>query len=75
MEQKPEEEPTLGEQMNNDLYLDPGFTEDKPGLVDSLRDEIGETVERAQDALHKRRVEETHAKVEADPAFESTDQT
>lgn len=43
-----DDSPTLGEQMNNDLYLDPGFTEDKPGLVDAVREEIDETAQRAE---------------------------
>lgn len=51
-----DDSPTLGEQMNNDLYLDPGFTEDKPGLVDAVREDIDETAKRAQaklDAEHR----------------------
>ena len=56
-----DDSPTLGEQMNNDLYLDPGFSEDKPGLVDALRDEIDETAERAQAKLdaERRQAEES----------------
>ena len=56
-----DDEPTLGEQMNRDMYLDPGFKEDHPGLIDVLRDEIDETVERAQAALDKRRAAEADA--------------
>jgi hypothetical protein len=54
---------TLGETMNRELYLDPGFKEDHPGLVDALEDEIDETVERAQAALDKRRADEADATV------------
>ena len=44
--------PNIGEQMNRGMYLDPGFTQDKPGLLDALRDEIDETAERAKAAPH-----------------------
>jgi hypothetical protein len=47
--------------MNRDLYLDPGFQQDRPGLVDALEDEIDDTVERAQAALEKRRAAEAAA--------------
>jgi len=46
---------TLGEKMNSSLYLDPGFTEDKPKLVDALRDEIEDTTQRAQANLDQQR--------------------
>ena len=43
--------PSLGEQMNSYLYLDPGFAPDREGgLVGALRDEIDDTVERAKNA-------------------------
>jgi hypothetical protein len=47
--------PTLGEQMNRGLYLDPGFTEDQPGLVDALREDIEDTAKRAQANLDQQR--------------------
>jgi hypothetical protein len=50
-----DDSPTLGEQMNRDLYLDPGFTEDKPPLVEAIRKEIDETAERAQANLDQQR--------------------
>ena len=50
-----DDSPTLGEQMNSSLYLDPGFTEDKPGLVDALRDDIDDTTKRAQANLDQQR--------------------
>jgi hypothetical protein len=50
-----DDSPTLGEQMNSALYLDPGFTEDKPTLVDALRDEIDDTAKRAQANLDQQR--------------------
>jgi hypothetical protein len=74
MEERPDDSPTLGEEMNRELYLDPGFTEDKPGLVEGLRAEIDETVVRAQAALDARRAAEAAADVKADPALESTDE-
>jgi hypothetical protein len=42
----------IGEQMNDALYLDPGFVEDEPVLADELEDEIDETVARSE-ARHK----------------------
>jgi hypothetical protein len=48
-----DDEPTLAEQMNRGLGLDPGFTLDRPGgLLGALREEIDETVERAKKAPH-----------------------
>ncbi len=45
-----EDRPTIGEQMNRELYLDPAFTLDRPGLADALEAEIDETAERAKRA-------------------------
>jgi len=56
-----DDSPTIGEQMNHDLFLDPGFEDDKPGLVDALRDDIDETVERAQANLDRQRREAAEA--------------
>jgi hypothetical protein len=36
MRDKPDDTPTLGEQMNRGMYLDPGFTPDKPSLVNAI---------------------------------------
>ena len=55
MSDRPDDAPTLGEQMNRDLFLDPGFTEDRRPLVDALRKEQDETVKRAQAAVDERR--------------------
>jgi hypothetical protein len=55
MDDTPEESPTLGEKMNRGLYLDPGFTVDRPGLVDALRDDIDDTTRRAQANLDQQR--------------------
>jgi|GEM_PF-3758852 hypothetical protein len=55
MDDKPEDSPTLGEQMNRALYLDPGFTPDKPTLAKALREEIDETTERAQANVDQQR--------------------
>jgi len=42
------DEPTLGEQFNDALYLDPGFSLDEPGLVGEALDEIDDTVEESR---------------------------
>ena len=55
MDNKPEDSPTLGEQMNRGMYLDPGFTQDKPNLVGALRDDIEDTTERAQANVDQQR--------------------
>jgi hypothetical protein len=55
MDNKPEDSPTLGEQMNRALYLDPGFTQDKPSLVSAIRDDIDATAKRAQANLDQQR--------------------
>jgi hypothetical protein len=55
MDNKPEDSPTLGEQMNRGMYLDPGFTQDKPNLVGALRDEIDDTTKRAQANVDQQR--------------------
>jgi hypothetical protein len=47
-----DDEPTLAEQMNRGLYLDPGFTTDKPGLLAALEEEIDDTAARAKAATH-----------------------
>lgn len=56
-------DPTLGEMMNRAMYLDPGFTVDRPGLIDAIHAEIDETVIRAQAALDDRRADEAAAAV------------
>lgn len=58
-----DDEPALGEQMNRDLYLDPGFTPDRDGLVRAVRADIDDTVERAQAAVERRRGEEAQAHI------------
>ena len=45
-----DDRPIIGEQMNRELYLDPAFTLDHPGLIDALEAEIDETAERAKRA-------------------------
>jgi hypothetical protein len=55
MDNKPEDSPTLGELMNRGLYLDPGFTQDKPNLVSAIRDDIDATAKRAQANLDQQR--------------------
>jgi hypothetical protein len=46
---------TLGEKMNRAMYLDPGFSQDKPGLLDALRDDIDATTKRAQANVDQQR--------------------
>ena len=58
MHDDPEDSPTLGEQMNRAMYLDPGFTPDKPGLVKAIREDIDETTERAQANVDQQRANE-----------------
>ena len=55
MDKEPEDSPTLGEQMNRALYLDPGFNPDKPTLVNAIRREIDETTKRAQANVDQQR--------------------
>ncbi len=55
MDNTPDDSPTLGEQMNRALYLDPGFTQDKPNLVSAIRDDIDATTKRAQANLDQQR--------------------
>jgi hypothetical protein len=55
MDNKPEDSPTLGEQMNRGMYLDPGFTKDRPNLVGALRDDIEDTTKRAQANVDQQR--------------------
>jgi hypothetical protein len=56
-----DDEPTLGEQMNRGLGLDPGFTAEHTGLAGALSDDIDDTTVRAQAAVDKRRKEELAA--------------
>jgi hypothetical protein len=46
---------TLGEKMNRAMYLDPGFSQDKPGLLDALREDIDDTTKRAQANVDQKR--------------------
>jgi hypothetical protein len=39
-----DDEPTVGEEMNRELGLDPGFTLDHPSLVDQAREEQDDTI-------------------------------
>ena len=51
----PDDSPTLGEKMNRGMYLDPGFSQDKPNLVGALRDDIDDTTKRAQANVDQQR--------------------
>ncbi len=55
MDNKPEDSPTLGEKMNRAMFLDPGFTQDKPNLVGAIRDDIDATTKRAQANVDQQR--------------------
>ena len=55
MDNDSEDSPTLGEAMNRAMYLDPGFTADKPTLVKALRSEIDDTTKRAQANVDQQR--------------------
>ncbi len=63
--------PTLGEQMNRGMGLNPGFTPDKPGLAKAIKDDIDDTTKRAQANLDQQRanaeaVAEIAAEIEAE---------
>jgi hypothetical protein len=55
MHDRPDDTPTLGEQMNRGMGLDPGFTLERPNLVDAIRDETDSTVRRAQANVDQQR--------------------
>ena len=55
MDNKPEDSPTLVEQMNRALYLYPGFNPDKPTLVKAIRADIDDTTKRAQANVDQQR--------------------
>jgi hypothetical protein len=50
-----DDSPTLAEKMNRGMYLDPGFTQDKPNLIGALRDDIDATIGRAQANVDQQR--------------------
>jgi hypothetical protein len=54
---------TLGEKMNRGMGLDPGFTLDRPNLVDAVRDMSDDTTKRAQKNLDQQR--QNQADIEA----------
>ena len=58
MRDKPDDSPTLGEQMNRGMGLDPGFSLDKPSVVSALREETDSTVRRAQANVEQQRKNE-----------------
>ena len=69
-----DDEPTLGEKMNRGMGLDPGFTLDRPSLVDTLRDDIDATTRRAQANLDQQRqnqadIEELAKELEAEKSL------
>ena len=67
----PDDKPSLGEQMVRGMYLDPGFSPDKPGLAKQLKDDIDDTTKRAQANLDQQRanaaaIEEIASEIEAE---------
>ena len=55
MRDKPDDTPTIGEKMNRALGLDPGFTLERPSLVDAVRENTDSTVVRAQHNVDQQR--------------------
>jgi len=53
-----DDSPTLGEQMNRGMGLDPGFSLDRPSVVSHLREETDSTVRRAQANVDQKRQNE-----------------
>jgi hypothetical protein len=53
-----DDSPTLGEQMNRGMGLDPGFSLDRPSVVNHLREETDSTVRRAQANVDQQRQNE-----------------
>jgi hypothetical protein len=53
-----DDSPTLGEQMNRGMGLDPGFSLDRPSVVNHLREETDSTVRRAQANVEQQRQNE-----------------
>jgi hypothetical protein len=58
MRDGPDDSPTLGEQMNRGMGLDPGFSLDRPSVVSHLREETDATVKRAQANVDQQRANE-----------------
>jgi hypothetical protein len=50
-----DDSPTLAEKMNRGMYLDPGFSQDRPNLVGAVRDDIDATTKRAQANVDQQR--------------------
>ena len=55
MNANPYASPTLGEKMNRAMGLDPGFTLERPSLVNAVRANTNSTVERAQANVEQQR--------------------
>jgi hypothetical protein len=53
-----DDSPTLGEQMNRGMGLDPGFSLDRPSVISHLREETDATVRRAQANVEQQRQNE-----------------
>jgi len=84
MHDKPEDSPTLGEQMNRGMYLAPAFTQDKPSLVSAIRSDTDDTAKRAQANLDQQRsnaanveriAKELEREAKSAAAAESADET
>jgi len=55
MHGKPDDTPTIGERMNRGMGLDPGFTLERPDLIEAVRESTDGTVLRAQENVDRQR--------------------
>jgi hypothetical protein len=55
MHGKPDDTPTIGERMNRGMGLDPGFTLERPDLIEAVRESTDGTVVRAQENVDRQR--------------------
>jgi len=55
MHDKPDDTPTIGERMNRGMGLDPGFTLERPNLIEAVRESTDSTVKRAQANVDQQR--------------------
>jgi hypothetical protein len=71
------DERSLGEKMNLGMGLDPGFSLEKPGLIDSVREMSDDTMKRAQHNVDQQRqnkadVEQIAAEIAAEQGLPAT---
>jgi hypothetical protein len=68
---------SIGEKMNSGMGLNPGFSLDKPDLIDSIREMSDDTMKRAQHNVDQQRqnkadIEQIAAEIEAEKEMPST---